>query len=262
MKDIKKVKAFLFDMDGTIYLGNQLLPGMPELFFKLNRMGKMYYYVTNNSSKTHLEYVNLLTAKGFPAKEENILISTDAMMKWIKEYAPLSKILFLGVPSVEQGLKDAGVCLVDNNEKPDYVVVGFDKTITYEKVSVACKWIQEGIPYVTTHMDLRCPTDDGFIPDAGSIVGMIENTTNVKPQLVFGKPYGYMVDYVLQHTGLKKDEIAMVGDRLYTDIAFGVNNGIMSIAVLSGETTLEEIEHSSIKPDMILNNASEILKYV
>ena len=148
-------------------------------------------------------------------------------------------------------------------EEVDYVVVGFDQTLTYERLTIACRLIDKGVPYVATHPDVRCPIEGGeFIPDTGAMLELIKTATGKAPQLIFGKPYQYMVDVVLDKTGFAKDEIAMVGDRLATDIAFGLNNDILSIMVLTGEASMEDVEKGKIKPDIILPHAKEILNYI
>ena len=142
------------------------------------------------------------------------------------------------------------------------MVVGFDMSLDYEKLAIACRLIDRGVPYVATHPDVRCPIEGGeFIPDCGAMIKLIETATGKKPAAITGKPYHYMVDVVMERTGYKKDEIAMVGDRLSTDIAFGLNNGILSVLVLTGEATLEDVEKENILPDIILPHAADIAKY-
>jgi ribonucleotide monophosphatase NagD (HAD superfamily) len=144
-----------------------------------------------------------------------------------------------------------------------YVIVGFDQTLTYENLTIACRLIDRGVPYIATHPDVRCPIEGGeYIPDTGAFLACIKTATGKEPECITGKPYGYMVDTVLERTGLQKEEIAMVGDRLMTDIRFGKDNGILSVLVLTGEATLEDVEKGTVKPDIILPHAKEILKYL
>ena len=143
------------------------------------------------------------------------------------------------------------------------MVVGFDQTLTYANLTIACRLIDRGVPYVATHPDVRCPIEGGeYIPDTGAFLAAIETATGKKPQFITGKPYQYMVDTVMERTGFQKNEIAMVGDRLSTDIAFGTRNGILAILVLTGEATLADVERGPVKPDIILPHAKEILKYL
>lgn len=261
---LAKIKCFLFDMDGTINLGNELIPGMEGFFDKLKAAGKEYYLLTNNSSRSHEHYVQKMNGLGVPVTRENILISSDALTNWMQKNKPGAKLFVLGTPQLLATIEEAGFTLTNTLEEgADYVVVGFDQTLTYDRLTTACRLIDKGVPYVATHPDVRCPIEGGeFIPDTGAMLELIKPATGKKPQLIFGKPYKYMVDVVLDKTGYNKEEIAMVGDRLATDIAFGLNNDILSVMVLTGEATMEDVENGSIKPDIILPHAKEILQYL
>lgn len=261
---LAQIKCFLFDMDGTINLGNELIPGMEGFFEKLQAAGRDYYLLTNNSSRSHEHYVQKMTRLGVPVTRQNVLISSDALVNWLAKHKPGARLFVLGTPQLWQTITEAGFVLTNSLEEPvDYVVVGFDQTLTYERLTIACRLIDKGVPYVATHPDVRCPIEGGeFIPDTGAMLELIKTATGKQPQLIFGKPYQYMVDVVLDKTGYKKEEIAMVGDRLATDIAFGLNNDILSIMVLTGEATLADVEQGSIKPDLILPHAKEILRYL
>ena len=251
---LAKIKCFLFDMDGTINLGNELIPGMEGFFDKLKAAGKEYYLLTNNSSRSHEHYVQKMNGLGVPV----------ALTNWMQKNKPGAKLFVLGTPQLLATIEEAGFTLTNTLEEGgDYVVVGFDQTLTYDRLTTACRLIDKGVPYVATHPDVRCPIEGGeFIPDTGAMLELIKTATGKKPQLIFGKPYKYMVDVVLDKTGYKKEEIAMVGDRLATDIAFGLNNDILSVMVLTGEATMEDVENGSIKPDIILPHAKEILQYL
>ena len=170
----------------------------------------------------------------------------------------------LGTPQLLASITEAGFTLAESiDDAVDYVVVGFDQTLTYDRLSTACRLIDKGVPYVATHPDVRCPIEGGeFIPDTGAMIELIKTATGKSPSMIFGKPYQYMVDVVLDKTGFKKDEIAMVGDRLSTDIAFGLNNGILSVMVLTGEATMDDVKNGAIKPDIVLHHAKEILNYL
>lgn len=261
---ISKIKCFLFDMDGTINLGNELIPGMEGFFDKLKAAGRDYYLLTNNSSKSHQPYVEKMTRLGVPVSRKDVLISSDAMTYWLNKTKPGAKLFVLGTPQLKEILREAGFVLNTTLEQgADFVVVGFDQTLNYETLTIACRLIDRGVPYVATHPDVRCPIEGGeFIPDTGAMLELIKTATGKTPLMIAGKPFQYMVDVVLEKTGYKKDEIAMVGDRLATDIAFGLNNDILSIMVLTGEATLEDVEQGNIKPDIILNHAKEILEHL
>ena len=264
MERISKIKCFLFDMDGTINLGNELIPGMEGFFDKLKAAGRDYYLLTNNSSRSHLHYVEKMNRLGVPVTEENVLISSDAMTNWLSKTKPGARLFVLGTAQLQETIAKAGFTLTSTLEEgADYVVVGFDQTLTYERLTIACRLIDKGVPYVATHPDVRCPIEGGeFIPDTGAMLELIKTATGKEPLLITGKPFKYMVDVALDRTGYKKEEIAMVGDRLATDIAFGLNNDILSIMVLTGEATMEDVEKGTIKPDIILPHAAEILKHL
>src|SRR5574344_2121537 len=251
-------------MDGTINLGNELIPGMEGFFEKLTAEGRKYYLLTNNSSRSHGHYVHKMNGLGVPVTRKEVLISSDALTNWMRKNKPGAKLFVLGTPQLLDTIREAGFVLTNSlEEETDYVVVGFDQTLTYERLTIACRLIDKGVPYVATHPDVRCPIEGGeFIPDTGAMLELIKTATGKSPQLIFGKPYQYMVDVVLDKTGFAKDEIAMVGDRLATDIAFGLNNDILSIMVLTGEASMEDVEKGNIKPDIILPHAKEILNYI
>lgn len=261
---LKNIKCFLFDMDGTINLGDTLIPGMEGFFDKLKASGREYYLLTNNSSRSHEHYVQKMNKLGVPVVKENVLISSDALTNWMLKHKPEARLFVLGTPQLRETICEAGFTLTNTlAEETDYVVVGFDQTLTYERLAIACRLIDKGVPYVATHPDIRCPIEGGeFIPDTGAMIELIKTATGKAPELIFGKPYQYMVDVVLDRTGYKKEEIAMVGDRLATDIAFGLNNGILSVMVLTGEAAMEDVETGNIKPDIILSHAKEILNYL
>ncbi|MCD7975318.1 MAG: HAD-IIA family hydrolase [Phascolarctobacterium sp.] len=264
MERLKKIKCFLFDMDGTINLGDTLIPGMEGFFEKLTAAGKRYYLLTNNSSKNHKQYVTQMMRLGVPVTEDDIIISTDAFLAYMVKHRPGARIFLLAMPQMEDAVRNAGFTLTKGLEdETDFVVLGFDQTLTYDKMMIACRLIDRGVPYMTTHPDLRCPIEGGeFVPDTGAMIAMIKAATGKPPAIIFGKPYRYIVDLVLEKTGFKKEEIAMVGDRLGTDMDFGLRNGILSVMVLTGEATMENVENGPVKPDVILPYAADILKYI
>jgi len=264
LKQIRKIKCFLFDMDGTINLGMELIPGMEGFFDGLEDTGRSYYLVTNNSSKDHAHYVKKMNSMGVRVTKENVLISSDALVAHLQHIKPDARLYVLGTPELKGIIRDGGFSLTSSLEEvPDYVVVGFDQTLTYETLTTACRLIDKGVPYIATHPDVRCPIEGGeYIPDTGAFLACIKTATGKEPECITGKPYRYMVDTVMDRTGLKKEEIAMVGDRLMTDIRFGTDNGILSVLVLTGEATMEDVERGAVKPDIILPHAKEILKYL
>ena len=264
LQRLQEIKCFLFDMDGTINLGDALIPGMEGFFDKLTTSGRKYFLLTNNSSRDHEHYVHRMKGMGVPVTKKEILISTDAFVAYMHHVKPTARLFVLGTPELKRNIAAGGFTLTTKLEEPtDYVVVGFDQTLTYETLTIACRLIDKGVPYIATHPDVHCPIENGeYIPDCGAFIAAIKTATGKEPLVITGKPYEYMVDTVMERTGFKKNEIAMVGDRLSTDIAFGTNNGILAILVLTGEATLADVKNGSVKPDIILPHAKEILKYL
>lgn len=260
---LKNIKCFLFDMDGTINLGNTLITGMDVFFQKLRAAERDFYLVTNNSSKGHEHYVGKMGRMGIQVTRDNVLISSDAFVYYMQQLRPTARLFVLGTEQLKKTILEAGFTITTTLEEgADFVVVGFDMSLNYETLTIACRLIDRGVPYVATHPDVRCPIEGGeFIPDCGAMIELIKTATGKEPQQILGKPYHYMIDVITSRTGYKREEIAMVGDRLSTDIAFGLNNGVLSILVLTGEATLADVEHGSIKPDIILDHASELADY-
>ena len=264
MARISKIKCFLFDMDGTVILGKYLIPGMEGFFDRLKAANRRFYLVTNNSSNDHHYYMQKMRMTGVTVDRNDVMISSDAMVYWLKKNCPEARLFVLGTNQLKEILKEAGFTLTTELEdRPDYVLIGFDKTLNYETLTIACRLIDKGVPYIATHPDVRCPIEDGeFIPDTGAFMACIETATGKKPTVITGKPFSTMVETVIERTGFCKDEIAMVGDRLSTDIRFGTDNGILSILVLTGEAALEDVEKENIHPDIILPHCKYILDHL
>lgn len=254
---LKKKKLFILDMDGTFYLGNRILEGSLSFIERLRETGREFLFFTNNASRTSQFYKNKLAGMGCEVDNKNIVTAGDVTIKYLLENYPGKTVYLVGTELLEDSFKEAGIELVQYN--PDIVVVSFDLTLTYEKVSKACKYIRQGAMFIATHMDLNCPTEDGFIPDCGSICAMVTASTGVRPRY-FGKPFKETVDMITSMTGYKKDEMVIIGDRLYTDIATGFNNGVTSMLVLSGETRLEDLKTSDIKPDFVFPTLGSIVE--
>jgi HAD superfamily hydrolase (TIGR01457 family) len=255
----RNVKCFLFDMDGTIYLGNKLLPGAEALIEYLQKSEIPYYFLTNNSSRSRADYVTKLEKIGLPTPPERIFSSGEATAIYLNKQKPGARIYLVGTPSLEQEFIRYGFQLVD--EHPDYAVLGFDTTLTYEKLRKLCNFVIEGRPYIATHPDINCPTETGFMPDIGAMMALVETSTGRAPDVIVGKPYRPIIDAIVEKTGFSENEILMVGDRLYTDIALG-QAGIATVLVLTGESKIEDLETSPYKPDLIVENVGELLALV
>ena len=253
------IRFFILDMDGTFYLGNRLLPGAKEFLQIISEQGKDFCFLTNNSSHSSIFYAQKLRKMGlldFPSHK--IVTSSQATIFYLSQINPHPRVYLLGTSELEIEFLQAGFSLVQKD--PDFVVLGFDTSLTYQKINRACQFIRKGVPFFATHPDLNCPTEEGPVIDAGSFIKAIEASTGCSPK-VFGKPYQEMIEYILQKTQTKKEEVAIIGDRLYTDIAMGKKAGITTILVLTGETKKEEVKNSPWQPDFIFNSLEEINNY-
>ena len=254
---LKEIACFIFDMDGTIYLGGRLLPGAASLTHYLQDQSIPYYFLTNNSSKSKLDYLEKLTAFELPVTANQIFTSGEATAIYLQREKPGARLFVVGTPSLEEEFERYGFDLVQDN--PDYVVLGFDTTLTYAKIWKLCDFLRDGVPYIATHPDINCPTEIGFMPDIGAIMEMVASSTGRKPDLIVGKPFEPIIEAILRKTGFAPAQMAMVGDRLYTDIALG-KAGITTILVLSGETKYEDIPNAPVKPDFVFENVGELHK--
>jgi len=259
---LRKIELFILDMDGTIYLGDRLFEGSKEFIQLLKENNKEFLFLTNNSSKSSDDYLKKLSKMGIEITKENLLTSGQATAIYLKSINQRSVVsaYVVGTQSLKDELKSFGVNVVDSieKEKVDYLIVGFDTELTYKKLLDACKLIRKGVPFLATNPDLVCPLDSGeYIPDCGSICIMLENATKKKP-LYIGKPSSIIVDVISKFKNVEKSKIAMIGDRLYTDIKMANDNGMISILVLSGETTYEDVEKSEIKPTLIYDSIKDV----
>ena len=252
---------YLFDMDGTIYLDEDLFEGVEELLQKIEDKGGKYVFITNNSSKSVVDYVGKLHRLGLKkVTEENFFTSAQASSRLFKELFGDGLIYAQGTKSFINGLKQSGLNVTEEyNESAVAILVGFDPELTGEKLRVTCKMLTKtNVPYYATNPDWVCPVDFGYIPDCGSMCFGIEKATGKKP-IYLGKPEPAMVNIVMKKFGMDKKDTVVIGDRLYTDIASGYNAGVDTILVLSGEATMKDYEESPIKSTFVLNAVKELL---
>ena len=226
---------------------------------KLKASGRDYVFFTNNSSNNIELCLEKLRKMGFKEEASKIVVSTHVTTDYINKEHPGKKVFLLGNERLTADFLKAGINLVSDN--PDLVVLGFDTTITYQKMWDAVRFLQKGTLYIATHPDLNCPTADGYMPDTGSMIALFEASTGRKP-LVMGKPMTATVDYLTKLLNCKREELAFVGDRLATDIAIGANHGIPTALVLSGVTNREMVKLSPLKPDLVLNRLEELGEYL
>ncbi len=254
---LEKIKCFILDMDGTIYLGNQLFGYTKEFLSTAEKCGIDIWYYTNNSSKNANFYISKLKRMGIECEPHKMLISNQVITKYISNNHKDKKVYIVGTEYLVNDFIEARINVADTD--CDIVVMGFDTTLTYEKLVKACDFVRNGALLYGVNMDYNCPTETGFIPDCGSICQLVYASTGVKTEF-FGKPSRHTADFILEKTGYDKNSLAIIGDRLYTDIALGVNNGFASILVLSGESSLEDMNKSNTKPSMVYTSLEEISK--
>ncbi|MBE5825514.1 MAG: HAD-IIA family hydrolase [Butyrivibrio sp.] len=273
-KIMEETELFVLDLDGTFYLGNDIIDGALDFLKAATRSGKRYIFFTNNSSSTSELYIEKLAKMNCHVTRDMIMTSGDVMIRFLKSARPDRSVYLLGTPELEKSFRDAGIKLFtsERDEKaamthaeckeiPDIVVVAFDKTLNFEKLSNACVYIMNGAEFLATHLDINCPVKGGFIPDCGAMCAAIELSTKVSPRFV-GKPFKETVDMIVDATGVEKSKIAFVGDRIYTDVATGVNNGAKGILVLTGETKLSEVPDSKVQPDAIFDSIKEMGEFL
>jgi len=262
---IRDKKLFLLDMDGTIYHENTLIPGAYEFLQTLASKGKDYIFMTNNSSKNKYAYIEKLRSLGIKVEERNIFSSIDSTILFLKQNKQKVKIYLVGTQSFKKELKEAGFQVVESSYKGkdiDYVLVGYDTELTYEKIENACYHISLGKRFIATNMDLRCPLKDGrFIPDCGAICNMITSAVNVKP-IYLGKPAKEMIFAISSQNHIPLDEMMCIGDRLYTDIACGINAGITTGVVFTGETTPNDLKNTMYVPDYQFESIAELYEII
>ncbi len=253
-------KLFLFDMDGTLYLGERLYDFTIELLNTIKNTGRKYLFMTNNSSKSVEDYVGKLAKLGIPSTREDFITSSQATAYYLKEHHKGQTLYVCGTTSLKKELEMEGFTVTENIDEVECIVMGFDTELTFQKLHDVSYLLltREEIPYIATNPDYVCPTEFGSVPDCGSVCDMIFNATGKRP-VVIGKPSPLMPLLAMDAHGYSKDETVVVGDRIYTDVKAGLNAGITSVLVLSGETTRDILEASEDKPHLVLEDAGEIL---
>lgn len=255
---LAQTRCFLLDMDGTFYLGRKLLPGALELIDLFHQRNIPFLFLTNNSSRTRAEYAAKLRSFGLDLPEEQFFTSGEATAITLKKQKPGASLYVVGTPALEREFAAHGFTLTTTG-RPDFAVLGFDTTLTYEKIWRLCDLIVAGVPYIATHPDVNCPTETGFMPDIGAMMAMIETSTGKKPDLIVGKPYAPIVDALTEKLHLPVESLCMVGDRLYTDIALG-KTGLTTVLVLSGETLAQDVPGSPFQPDYVMRDLAELVE--
>jgi len=257
---LKDKRLFLFDMDGTIYEEGHLFDGTLQLLEYIHMIGGEYVFITNNSSKSVEDYISKLYNMGIPVTKNNFFTSSQATALYLLNNYKGKKVFCMGTNSLIKELLTYEIDVTDyKTDKIDVIVVGFDTELTSQKIYDTCELLNKGIPFIATNPDRACPVSFGFIPDCGAICEMLYFATNRRP-IYIGKPDAIMVDYVVSNSKFTKEQSVVIGDRLYTDIATGVNAGVSTICVLTGEAKLGELKNSEVQPEFVFKSVKEIVK--
>lgn len=257
---VQRTKCLVLDMDGTIYLDDTPIGDMLNTLKFCREKGIKIFYFTNNSSKTQDEYVKKLSRIGFYDPRDTVYTSMMATISYLKFNYPKKTVYAVATDEVKKSLCDAGIELA--NEAADIVLLAYDTTLTFEKLKKANELIVRGATYIATHPDAVCPTKDVYMPDVGSFIKLLECSSGRVPDAVIGKPNALAGAEIARATGLRPEEITMVGDRLHTDILFGVNSGFNTILVLSGETDNNTLRKSAVKPTLVFDDLNCITEYL
>jgi NagD protein len=257
---LAKIRHVVLDMDGTIYLGSTVFPETLPFLGTLNKLGIGYSFVTNNCSRSRAEYGKHLHELGIDVPSETIWTSAHATIAWLRSNLPSAIRLYVfGTPGLHDEFRAAGFGVVET--EPDAVVVGFDLQLTYERLAQTAYWISRNLPYVATHPDRVCPTNRPIVlPDCGAICALFESATGRRPDAVPGKPNPAMLAAVAESNGLAPSQIAMVGDRLYTDMRMARDAGALAVLTLAGETKPQDVDACDVaqRPDLVINNLAEL----
>lgn len=254
---LSNVKAVFLDLDGTIYLGSNLIEGALEFLDRCDEKGVKRFFLSNNSSRSVSQYVEKLHKMNIPCSAEDVLLSTHDLLSWLSNNG-VTKTWAIATEGMCDMMESVGISTKDDS--PEYVVLGYDTEISYEKIAKASIHLHKGVPLVASHPDMVCPSPDGGLPDVGAYLAMLKATTGIEPVHITGKPNPGMIMHKIEELGFSPEECAMVGDRLYTDMEMASRAGCVSVLVLSGEATLEDLELSNIDVDIVVNSVDSLLR--
>lgn len=251
------IKAVFLDLDGTIYLGGNLIPGALEFLDRCENQGVKRYFLSNNSSKSVEQYVAKLNAMNITCAADDVLLSTHDLLSWLQK-ENITKTWAIATKGMCQMMEAVGISTRDDN--PQYVVLGYDTEIDYEKISTGSIHMHRGVPLVASHPDMVCPSPDGGLPDVGAYLAMLKATTGKDPVHITGKPNPGMIMHKIEELGLSPRECAMVGDRLYTDMEMANQAGCVSVLVLSGEATRTDLSQSGKQVSVVVDSVDALLR--
>jgi HAD superfamily hydrolase (TIGR01450 family) len=257
---LARVRCFLLDMDGTFFLGDNLIDGALRFIDTIRSAGQDFLFLTNNSSKDSRQYADKITRLGLPIDSGKVLNSGAATAMHLRGQRPGARVHVVGTPPLAAEFQSRGFQLTDSD--PDVVVLGFDTELTYARLWRLCDFVRAGLPYWATHPDFNCPTETGFMPDIGATIAFVRASAGREPDLVIGKPNRLIAEVAAEWAGVELGDLCMIGDRLYTDVALGANAGIPSVLVLSGETQPGDLETSPHKPDYVFPHLGALADYL
>ena len=257
---IRNMRLFLFDMDGTLYLGDRLYDFTIELLDTIKKTGGKYLFITNNSSKSVEDYIKKLAKFGISATREDFMTSSQATAYYLHKNHEGQRLYVCGTESLKAELRREGFTVTDKLDEVDCIVMGFDTELTFQKLHDVSYLLltRPELPYIATNPDLVCPTEFGSVPDCGSVCTMIYNATGKRP-IVIGKPGPLMPELAMDRLQIAKEHTCVIGDRIYTDVKSGLAASVTGILVMSGETTYEILNESEEKPHFVMESAKEIL---
>jgi HAD superfamily hydrolase (TIGR01457 family) len=251
-------KGFIFDLDGTVYLSDHLIPGADDLIQLLRKSGRKVVFLSNKPLQTREDYTAKLTRLGIPTQPDEVINSTFVMTHYLKKVAPQAKLFVVGEDPFIEELKRAGFTVTDEPKEIAYVVVAFDRTFDYRKLNIAFQAIKLGAHFVATNPDRTCPVEGGEIPDCAGMIAAIEAVTGKKVEIIVGKPSPIMIQAALEVMGLKPEDCILIGDRLETDIKMGKESGIATGIVLTGVTDEKTLKETSFPPDFVFQSITDV----
>lgn len=255
IRRLRDIRNFLLDMDGTLYLGPNLIDGAASLVAYLHESRRQYLFLTNNPTRDARLYSEKLRNLGIPAAPDEVLTAGEATVRFLWGETPFRRVYAVAPPSFEEELRRAGFTLCETD--PEAVVLAFDTSLTYKKLERACLFVAAGLPYFATNPDKVCPTGYGAIPDCGAMAALIEAATSRTPRFI-GKPSAAMARMAMSKLGAQPNTTAMAGDRLYTDMQMAYDTGITSVLVLSGETHAHDLNLADRRPDYVFPSVKEL----
>ncbi|MFB0535176.1 MAG: HAD-IIA family hydrolase [Anaerolineae bacterium] len=253
---LRPIENLIIDMDGVLYRGHEAIPGLREFFALLRARSIGFILATNNSTRTAQQYVDKLAQMGVEVALSEILTSSQATAMYLETLAPPgTKVYVIGEEGLETAVRERGYII--SGDGAEFVVVGMDRRLSYEKLKVATLLIRRGARFIGSNPDKTLPTEEGLIPGAGAMLAALEASTGIAPTIV-GKPERTIFELALVKLGGSKEDTAIVGDRLETDVLGGYNAGLMTILVLSGAATRQDVDSAPVKPDLVFEDVRHL----